>query len=47
MTKKAKELSALAVSKPKEDGDYYVGGADGLYLRMALLNKSGFGQGSP
>lgn len=25
MTKKAKELSALAVSKLKADGDYYVG----------------------
>ncbi|MHB6068520.1 Arm DNA-binding domain-containing protein, partial [Klebsiella pneumoniae] len=34
MPKKAKELSALAVSKLKSDGEYYVGGADGLYLRI-------------
>jgi hypothetical protein len=34
MPKKAKELSALAVSKLKADAEYYVGGADGLYLRI-------------
>jgi integrase len=32
MPKKAKELSALAVSKLKAEGRYAVGGADGLYL---------------
>jgi integrase len=35
MAKKAKELSALAVSKLKDDGRYAVGGVDGLYLRIA------------
>lgn len=39
MTKKAKELSALAVSKLKADGDYYVGGADGLYLRIVKQSR--------
>ena len=34
MPKKAKELSALAVSKLKTDGRYAVGGVDGLYLRV-------------
>lgn len=34
MPKKVKELSALAVSKLKADAEYYVGGADGLYLRI-------------
>ena len=34
MPKKAKELSALAVSKIKTDGRYAVGGVDGLYLRV-------------
>ena len=34
MPKKAKELSALAVSKFKAEGRYAVGGADGLYLRI-------------
>ena len=34
MPKKAKEQSALAVSKLKADAEYYVGGADGLYLRI-------------
>lgn len=35
MPKKAKELSALAVSRLKENGKYAVGGVDGLYLRIA------------
>lgn len=35
MPKKAKELSALAVSKLKAEGRYAVGGADGLHLRIA------------
>lgn len=35
MAKKAKELSALAVSKLKDEGRYAVGGVDGLYLRIA------------
>lgn len=35
MPKKAKELSALAVSKLKENGKHAVGGVDGLYLRIA------------
>ena len=34
MPKKAKELSALAISKLKTDGRYAVGGADGLHLRV-------------
>lgn len=35
MAKKAAELSALAVSKLRDDGRYAVGGVDGLYLRVA------------
>ncbi len=35
MAKKAKELSALAVSRLKDEGRYAVGGVDGLYLRIA------------
>lgn len=35
MPKKAKELSALVVSKLKTDGRYAVGGAAGLHLRVA------------
>lgn len=35
MPKKAKELSALAVSKLKAEGRYAVGGADGLHLRIS------------
>ncbi len=35
MPKKAKELSALAVSKLKAEGRHAVGGVDGLYLRIA------------
>jgi integrase len=35
MAKKARELTALAVSKLKDDGRYAVGGVDGLYLRVA------------
>lgn len=35
MAKKAKELSALAVSRLKSDGRYAVGGVDGLHLRIA------------
>ena len=34
MPKKAKELSALAVSRLKEPGRYAVGGVDGLHLRI-------------
>ena len=35
MPRKAKELSALAVSKLKHEGRYAVGGVDGLHLRVA------------
>lgn len=35
MPKKAKELSAFAISKLKELGRYAVGGADGLHLRVS------------
>lgn len=35
MPKKAKELTALAVSKLKEEGRHAVGGADGLHLRIS------------
>lgn len=35
MPRKAKELSALAVSKLREEGRYAVGGADGLHFRVA------------
>ena len=34
MPKKAKELSAIAISKLKAEGRYAVGGADGLYFRV-------------
>lgn len=40
MPKKAKELSALAVSKLKTDGRYAVGGADGLHLRIAGVSRA-------
>ncbi|MDO3556202.1 integrase arm-type DNA-binding domain-containing protein [Ralstonia pseudosolanacearum] len=40
MPKKAKELSALAVSKIKTDGRYAVGGADGLHLRVAGASRT-------
>jgi hypothetical protein len=35
MGKKARELSALAVSKLRSEGRYAVGGADGLHFRIA------------
>jgi integrase len=34
MPQKAKELSAIAISKLKAEGRYAVGGADGLYFRI-------------
>lgn len=40
MPKKAKELSALAVSKLKAEGRYAVGGADGLHLRIAGASRA-------
>lgn len=40
MAKKARELSALAVSKLREDGRYAVGGADGLYLKVSGRSRS-------
>lgn len=40
MPKKAKELSALAVSRLKGDGRYAVGGVDGLYLRIANTSRA-------
>lgn len=40
MPKKAKELSALAVSKLKAEGRYAVGGVDGLYLRIAGQSRA-------
>jgi len=39
MPKKAKELSALAVSKIKSEGRYAVGGADGLYLFIVIYAR--------
>ena len=40
MPKKAKELSALAVTKLKADGRYAVGGVDGLHLRVLGDSRS-------
>ncbi|WP_423681863.1 MULTISPECIES: tyrosine-type recombinase/integrase [unclassified Undibacterium] len=40
MPKKAKELSALAVSKLKTEGRYAVGGVDGLHLRIAGASRA-------
>lgn len=40
MPKKAKELSALAVSRLKEAGRYAVGGVDGLHLRIIGNSKA-------
>lgn len=40
MPKKAKELSDLAVKRLKEDGRHAVGGADGLYLRVAGISRA-------
>lgn len=42
MPKKAKELSALAVSKIRQDGRYAVGGADGLYFRVVGDSRTWF-----
>jgi integrase len=39
MPKKAKVLSALAVAKLKTEGRHAVGGADGLYLRVAGVSR--------
>lgn len=38
LPKKAKELSALSVSKIKSNGRHAVGGVDGLHLR--IINNS-------
>lgn len=40
MPKKAKELSAKAVSNLKAEGRYAVGGADGLHLRIAGASRA-------
>ncbi|MFJ0492289.1 site-specific integrase [Citrobacter werkmanii] len=40
MPKKARELSALAVSRLKAEGRYAVGGVDGLYLRIAGCSRA-------
>lgn len=40
MPKKAKELSALAVSKLKTDGRHAVGGVDGLHLRVLGASRA-------
>jgi hypothetical protein len=40
MTKKAKELSALSVSKLKSEGRYAVGGADRLHLCIVGNSRS-------
>jgi integrase len=40
MPKKAKELSALALSKIKAEGRYAVGGVDGLHLRVAGKSRA-------
>lgn len=40
MPRKAKELSALAVSKIKAEGRHAVGGVDGLHLRVAGASRA-------
>lgn len=40
MPKKARELSALAVSRLKAEGRYAVSGVDGLYLRIARRSRA-------
>lgn len=40
MPRKAKELSALAVSRLRDEGRYAVGGADGLHLRVAGASRA-------
>lgn len=40
MPKKARELSALAVSRLKAEGRHAVGGVDGLYLRIAGCSRA-------
>lgn len=40
MPKKARELSALAVSRLKTEGRHAVGGVDGLYLRIAGCSRA-------
>lgn len=40
MPKKARELSALAVSRLKAEGRHAVGGVDGLYLRIAGCSRT-------
>ena len=40
MPRKAKELSALAVSRLRADGRHAVGGADGLHLRVAGASRA-------
>lgn len=40
MPKKAREISALALSKLKSPGRYAVGGADGLHLRITLGSRA-------
>lgn len=40
MPKKARELSALAVSRLKAEGRHAVGGADGLHLRVTPGSRS-------
>lgn len=40
MPRKAKELTALAVSKLKEDGRHAVGGVAGLHLRISGVSRS-------
>lgn len=40
MPKKARELSALTVSRLKAEGRYAVGGVDGLYLRIAGRSRA-------
>ncbi|ESC02306.1 integrase [Salmonella enterica subsp. enterica serovar Senftenberg str. 361154004] len=40
MPKKARELSALAVSRLKAEGRYAVSGVDGLYLRIAGRSRA-------
>ena len=40
MPRKARELSALAVNRLREDGRHAVGGADGLHLRIAGASRA-------
>lgn len=40
MPRKAKELTALTVSRLRDEGRHAVGGADGLHLRIAGASRA-------